>query len=391
MLRSRLARSRARTDAAAPPAVAALSLSSVVSSAFAERLVAETLAAALGDELTGNFDPLRHPGGPPSPPSPQDAGATLAALLHDAELARVYEEWADDASRDLMLKLLAFRMLGAAKVRLPLAEGTMQAAAARAEGLRRVEGSVDLAFLEWTGDRFDLADAGFPFVVDAHLLNVVALLVDQYRCPTHPTVAVRPGDVVVDGGACWGDTALSFAHLAGPAGRVRSFEFEPANVARLRSNLALNDELAARVELDERALWRRSGEQLGATRFGPATNIGAGGELPVTSVAIDDLVARGELPRVDFLKLDVEGAELAALEGARATLVRDRPRLAIALYHRPDDWTTIPRFLRDLGVGYRFSLGHFTVHAEETVLFAWTGEADDARPQVPERSTPEAL
>jgi FkbM family methyltransferase len=376
MLRSRIARARGRGEAAPATAVTA---PPAPSGAFAARLAAETLAAALRDDLTGNFDPLRHPDGPPPSPSPEDAGAMLAALLHDAELARLYDEWADDASRDLMVRLLAFRLLGAAKVRLPLADGRMEAATARAEALRRVEGSVDLAFLEWTGDRFDLADAGYPVVVDAHVLNVVALLVDQYRCPAHPAVAVRPGDVVVDGGACWGDTALVFAHLAGPEGRVRSFEFEPGNVTRMRSNLALNAELAERVELDERALWRRTGEQLGATRFGPATNIGAGGDLPVVSVAIDDLVAGGELPRVDFLKLDVEGAELAALEGARQTLLRDRPRLAIALYHRPDDWTTIPRFLRDLGVGYRFSLGHFTVHAEETVLFAWTGDVGDRR------------
>lgn len=339
MLRSRLARAKAAPTPAAAPAPAAA------------------------------------PPAPAAPPSPEDAGATLAALRHDAELARLYDEWADDASRDLTVRLFAFRMLGAAKVRMPLAGGGMEAARARAEALRRAEGSVDRGFLEWTGDRVDLTGAGYPVVVDAHLLNVVALLVDQYSCPAHPDVAVRPGDVVVDGGACWGDTALAFAHLAGPAGRARSFEFEPANVTRLRSNLALNEQLAARAGLDQRALWRRSDEQLGATRFGPATNIGAGGELSVTSVAIDDLVAGGELPRVDFLKLDVEGAELAALEGARQTLLRDRPRLAIALYHRPDDWTTIPRHLRELGVGYRFSLGHFTVHAEETVLFAWTDDA----------------
>lgn len=181
---------------------------------------------------------------------------------------------------------------------------------------------------------------------------------------------MRSGDLVIDGGGCWGDTALSFAHAAGPGGRVRTFEFEPANLERLRGNLELNPELQARVDVDERALWNTSGEQLGAVAHGPGTAIAAGGELPVPSVAIDDL----GLARVDFIKLDVEGAELPALRGAEATLRRDRPRLAVSLYHRPEDWTTIPRYLDGLGLGYRFSLGHFTIHAEETVLFAWTGQ-----------------
>lgn len=343
--------------------------------AFSARLASRVLASALGDDDLANHDAIRHPDGPPPGLPPEVAAASFAELLHDRDLAWLYGAWADDASRELMVSLFAFRLLGAKKVRLPLADGGMSAAVARATGeLRRVEGSVDLEFLEWRGDRYDLTSAGLPIVVDAHVLNVVALLLDQYRCPQHPHIGVRPGDVVVDGGACWGDTALAFAHLTGPGGRVRSFELDPANLARLRANLALNGELAERVDVDERALWSHSGAQLGATRFGPATNIGADGELPVVSVSVDDLVAGGVLDRVDFLKLDVEGAELAALQGARQTLLRDRPRLAVALYHRPEDWTTIPRYLDELGVGYRFSLGHFTVHAEETVLFAWVGD-----------------
>ena len=257
----------------------------------------------------------------------------------------------------------------------------MQRARGRVQELRIAEGTIDLKFLGWHGDRFDLAPEGRSIVIDTHPLGVETLLLEQYRCPAHPEVAARPGDVVIDGGACWGDTALYFADLVGSEGRVRSFEFESNNVKRLRANLALNGELAERIEIDERALWDRDGEVLDLTPFGPAAptlrepTADSAAALSVPSAAIDGLVASGALPRVDFIKLDIEGAELAALRGARETLLlRDRPRLAIALYHRPEDWTEIPGFLRDLGVGYRFSLGHFTVHQEETVLFAWVDE-----------------
>jgi hypothetical protein len=74
----------------------------------------------------------------------------------------------------------------------------------------------------------------------------------------------------------------------------------------------------------------------------------------------------------DFIKMDIEGAELETLKGAEQTIRRFRPKLAICLYHRPEDFVTIPRFLDRVLPQYQFAIGHFTIHAEETVLYAWT-------------------
>ena len=76
------------------------------------------------------------------------------------------------------------------------------------------------------------------------------------------------------------------------------------------------------------------------------------------------------MDRVDFIKLDIEGAELRTLKGAEHTLNRFRPSLAISLYHSLDDFVAIPAFLRNLNLNYGFYLDHFTTHREETVLFA---------------------
>jgi hypothetical protein len=68
--------------------------------------------------------------------------------------------------------------------------------------------------------------------------------------------------------------------------------------------------------------------------------------------------------------MDIEGAECDALAGAREVLLRFRPTLAISLYHRPSDFVTIPRFLDDLALDYRFHLDHHTLYLNESVLFA---------------------
>jgi FkbM family methyltransferase len=336
---------------------------------FATALGAYALAAALGPDLEDNVDRLRHPDGAPAGLGAQEAAATFAAVAGDPGLEWLYAELADDASRELMVRLFAFRLLGARKVRL---RDDLEAVTARVAALQVQQDSVDLKFLGWHGDRFDLAPLGYRVTLDAHPLNVASLVVEQYRSPQHPEVGVHPGDTVIDGGGCWGDTALYFADQVGAEGRVRTFEFEPNNLELLRHNLASNAALAERIDIDERALWDQPGEELTLAGNGPATTFQIGGDLHVPTATID----AHDADRVDFIQLDIEGAELSALRGARATLLRDRPRLAISLYHRPDDWTTIPRFLADLGVGYRFSLGHFTVHAEETVLFAWVDAAE---------------
>jgi hypothetical protein len=122
----------------------------------------------------------------------------------------------------------------------------------------------------------------------------------------------------------------------------------------------------------EEAVWDRSGESLHFRPEGPGTRVSetSSGGLAVCTRAIDDLVKERNIPRVDFIKMDVEGAELRALRGAEGTIRKHRPKLAISVYHQPEDIYSIPRFLSELGVGYSFYLDHFTTHGEETVLFA---------------------
>ena len=68
--------------------------------------------------------------------------------------------------------------------------------------------------------------------------------------------------------------------------------------------------------------------------------------------------------------MDIEGAELPALKGAEMSIRRFKPKLAISVYHKQEDIWKIQHWIEGLDLGYRFYLRHFTIHAEETVLFA---------------------
>ena len=179
---------------------------------------------------------------------------------------------------------------------------------------------------------------------------------------------------MIDGGGWVGDTALYLAHLVGESGHVFTFEFSPENLDILQRNRTLNPSLAKRITVVDEALWDRSGETLRFRPEGPSTTLGRSAAealdlSTVTTVALDDFVSARGLARVDFIKLDVEGAELRALRGAERTLARFRPTLAISAYHREEDLATIPQYLQSLNLRYRFFLDHFTIHQEETVLF----------------------
>ena len=200
-------------------------------------------------------------------------------------------------------------------------------------------------------------------------------LLEQYRCRSvGADIAVEPGDYVIDAGACWGDTTLYFAYHSRPDGKVFSYEFVKDNLEILQRNLALNTDLNNRIQVIERAVWDKSNVTLSAQGEGPGSHVSVGEiSKPVAgplTLAIDDLAMQQNLPIVDFIKMDTEGAELPALRGAKQTIQRHKPKLAISVYHRLADFFEIPEFLDSLGCGYGFFLRHYTIHAEETVLFA---------------------
>lgn len=289
-------------------------------------------------------------------------------------LAFLYHHLQDDYSRSLLIVLIAHRKMGYRKVKLPLNTSEYWVMRKFARTLTKSQNKIKLKFRDFVLQHMELSKIGFPLEIFYNSGGVaVTFILKQYEYQKRtPGIKAQAGDYVIDAGGCWGDTALYFAQIVGAQGKVYTFEFEADNLDVLHRNLALNSEHAKRVEIIPRALWNRSGEEITYALNGPATSLkkDSHGTLRVPSLSIDDFVKEQGLPRLDFIKMDIEGAELKALRGAEQTLRTFRPRLAISLYHKDEDFVEIPQYLESLNLGYKFYLDHFTVYRSETILFA---------------------
>jgi FkbM family methyltransferase len=304
------------------------------------------------------------------------------AMRRFGGFARLHRLLEDDVSRELLVQILAYRVMGHRRVRLP------RHTAARAQTLERIAKlpvsgpPLRLAYEDLELELRDLTALGFDLRCYCTVQGAAYLFVQrQYECRRADAVCrPEPGDCVIDAGACWGDTSLYFAHEVGDAGQVLAFEFIPSNLRVLRRNLQANPCLARRVMLVPQPLWDRADLDLYYVDWGPGSRVSFDklredfADTKCQTTTIDDVVRAYGIPRVDYIKMDIEGAELDALRGAAATIRRFHPKLAISLYHRIEDFETIPEFLESLHLPYRYYLEHHTTYENETVLFAVPGD-----------------
>ena len=175
--------------------------------------------------------------------------------------------------------------------------------------------------------------------------------------------AVRKGDIVLDCGANIG--TFTRTALDRGAKTVVAIEPAPENLECLRRNFA--KEIAEkRVIIYPKGVWHEDAtltlhlhhDNSAADSFiikDDKTPHGHTVTAPLTTV--DKMVAELGLPRVDFIKMDIEGAETNALRGAQGTLSKHHPRLAMSVYHEPSHPVEVPRLIREAWSGYRATCG----------------------------------
>lgn len=205
----------------------------------------------------------------------------------------------------------------------------------------------------------DIADNYFSCIYDKN----------QYFDTT--LVKLSREECFVDCGAYTGDTTEELLRrIPEFRGNIYQFELDPNIYADLNKNMQKykdklnivsfpfgNAEKEMEIEIE-------TGNR--SSRISAKEN--SEGSIRAKVVALDDILKD---KKVTFIKMDIEGSEWDALHGAKRIIREQKPKLAICLYHKPEDMFRVPLYIKELAPEYKIYIRHYTDMLWETVCYAW--------------------
>lgn len=290
------------------------------------------------------------------------------------ELEKVYNILGDEKSRDIYVRLVVWKILGFTKIKIisdKAVEDERNFMSGIHELVDKSEGCIE--DVKFKLNCFNLNKIGFPIKCFAIPESIVMDFIrNQYE---YDSVKIEDGDYIIDCGACWGDTALLFAQNAGENGKVFSFEFVPSNINIFNKNMQANPRLSSNIVLVEYAVSNENYKSFEYFDNGTSTSLciekDEKDDVKIAqTITIDEYIKTNKIPKVDFIKMDIEGAELDALLGCKETILKYKPKLAISIYHGYSDIRRIPLWIKETCPEYKLFIKHNSRSSLETILFA---------------------
>lgn len=201
----------------------------------------------------------------------------------------------------------------------------------------------------------------FASVVKGLLTGEIDWIVpSSYAEYQHKIVCAQKGDIVLDAGLFDSTVLRKFALTIGSAGKVYGFEPEPHNYRFVLETIARFGDTGNIVVVNKGVYSQKD------TLF--ISDEGASGTLktkdsagsPCEVIDIDSFVQENHLEKVDLIKMDIEGAEMSALQGAKQTISTYKPKLQICAYHHILDLIDIPQYVQQINTAYKL---YFVAHA----------------------------
>ncbi len=169
-----------------------------------------------------------------------------------------------------------------------------------------------------------------------------------------------------DVGALNGETSREFLRWAGETvDHVWCFEPDVKNAEKCRANLP-ELERAGKLTVVPKGAWSESATLSFCAQANGISAIGTGDAI-IETITLDEVFA-GQA--ITFVKMDIEGAEFEALRGSERTIRTQRPKLAISVYHKPEDIVNLAQLILAYQPDYQLYLRHYCIFDNETVLYA---------------------
>jgi FkbM family methyltransferase len=186
------------------------------------------------------------------------------------------------------------------------------------------------------------------------------------------------GDIIIDGGSYPGEFTVLCSHLVGKKGKVIAFEPDPKNYLHVKSLLERNN--LRNVILLNKGLWDKDSllKFHGKNTVGSTFIVSPGEDshdiIEIPCVNLKTELNRLNIDRINFIKMDIEGAEINVLKGIKELLLKNKTHLSIASYHIVNEQMTcvsIENILRDYGYSVKTeNLGNLTPGHDSITTFA---------------------
>ncbi|MBC8755128.1 FkbM family methyltransferase [Kordia sp. YSTF-M3] len=188
-------------------------------------------------------------------------------------------------------------------------------------------------------EKFKRTSKGYSTIFSGELEVVTKLpmyyvVKDINRYETFYTV--KKDDIVIDAGANHAYLSIYYGKKVGASGKVFAFEPDAINIVEMEANIALNSSVK-NIQIQEELIWNENtkleffeaGSVSSSIHYKPENATA----ILKDAITIDFFQKREQLDRLDFIKMDIEGAEIEAMDGLVEVLEKFKPNFAIASYH----------------------------------------------------------
>ena len=210
-----------------------------------------------------------------------------------------------------------------------------------------------------------LIDAG---INEEKIVDISGVMLEWYHTKQYfdlPQLSKEEEEVFADCGCFDGENSVMFSKWANKD-NFRIYAFEPDSSNLKKCIDIFSSQGIEKYELINKGVWSEDTNLCFEANANEGSKLSDKGEIVIPVTSIDSAIEG----KVTFIKMDIEGSEYEALIGAKNHIEKYKPKLAISIYHKPEDIWEIPNLILSFNSNYKFYLRHYSLSSEETVLYA---------------------